>query len=187
MRPPPPAQGGLTQTEALIRSASDRLRNPIGSAGRPATALSSRFSPKAGLEDGKPKLSTTGFAVIAAPAIGFYDGVFGPGTGSFFMLAFVALLGFGVIKATANTKLLNFTSNIAALLIFLFSGKIVWLVGLLMGVGEFLGAQAGSYMALRQGARLIRPLLVVVCCAVAIKLLLDPANPLHRQVISWIH
>jgi uncharacterized membrane protein YfcA len=149
-------------------------------------ALSSRFSPKAGIADGKGRLSPGAFALTAAPLIGFYDGLFGPGTGSFFMLAFVALYGYGVIHATANTKILNFTSNFAALLVFIVSAKIVWLVGLAMGVGEFLGAQAGSYMAVRQGARLIRPLLVMVCYAVAVKLLLDPANPLHQVMMAWI-
>jgi uncharacterized membrane protein YfcA len=149
-------------------------------------AFSSRFSPKAGIADGKARLSPGAFALTAAPLIGFYDGLFGPGTGSFFMLTFVALCGYGVIHATANTKILNFTSNFAALLVFIVSAKIVWLVGLAMGVGEFLGAQAGSYMAARQGARLIRPLLVMVCCAVAVKLLLDPANPLHQAVMAWI-
>jgi len=149
--------------------------------------LSSRFSPRAGLEDGRALLGPGGFALTAAPLIGFYDGVFGPGTGSFLMLAFVGLCGYGVIRATANTKLLNFTSNMTALVLFILGGKIVWASGLVMGVGQFLGAQAGSYLALRQGARVIRPLLVLVCCAVALKLLLDPANPLHRAVISMIY
>lgn len=147
-------------------------------------AFSSRFSPKAGIEDGKARMSPGLFTLTMAPLIGFYDGLFGPGTGSFFMLAFVALCGYGVIHATANTKLLNFTSNFASLILFILAGKIVWVVGLVMGVGQFLGAQAGSYMAVRQGARVIRPLLVLVCCSVAVKLLLDPANPLRQAVIS---
>lgn len=147
-------------------------------------AFSSRFSPKAGIEDGKARMTPRLFTWTMAPLIGFYDGLFGPGTGSFFMLAFVALCGYGVLHATASTKLLNFTSNIASLALFILSGKIVWVVGLVMGVAQFIGAQAGSYMAVRQGARIIRPLLVLVCCAVAVKLLLDPANPLHQAVIS---
>jgi uncharacterized membrane protein YfcA len=119
------------------------------------------------------------FGLTLVPLIGFYDGVFGPGTGSFFMLAFVSLLGFGMLKATAHTKLLNFASNIGAFCVFAFSGVILWKAGLVMGVGQFLGAQAGSRLAMKNGARIIRPLLVVTCVALTIKLLADPANPLR--------
>jgi uncharacterized membrane protein YfcA len=109
--------------------------------------------------------------------VGFYDGIFGPGAGSFYLLGFVTLLGYGVVRASAHTRLLNFTSNIASLITFALSGKIVWIVGFAMGLGQFLGAQLGTRLAIRQGARIIRPLLVVVCCGMAVKLLLDPANP----------
>jgi uncharacterized membrane protein YfcA len=119
------------------------------------------------------------FGLTLVPAIGFYDGVFGPGTGSFFMLSFVSLAGFGMLKATAHTKLLNFGSNVGALIIFVSFGAILWKIGLMMGVCQFLGAQLGSRLAMRTGARLIKPLLVVVCVAFTIKLLADPANPIR--------
>lgn len=119
------------------------------------------------------------FGVTFVPLIGFYDGVFGPGTGSFFMLAFVSLAGFGMLKATAHTKLLNLSSNVGAFLVFLVNGVVLWKVGLLMGLGQFLGAQAGSRLAMRNGARLIKPLLIVTCLALAVKLLMDPANPVR--------
>ncbi|CAN7327629.1 TSUP family transporter [Rhizobium sp. LjRoot258] len=119
------------------------------------------------------------FGLTLVPAIGFYDGVFGPGTGSFFMLSFVSLAGFGMLKATAHTKLLNFGSNIGALVVFVSFGAILWKIGLMMGVCQFLGAQLGSRLAMRTGARLIKPLLVVVCVAFTIKLLADPANPIR--------
>ncbi len=137
------------------------------------------LSPKLSAEKKSPRLPALAFAFGIAPAIGFYDGIFGPGTGSFFMLALVTLMGFGLIQATAQTKLLNFTSNIAALLVFAFSGKIIWIVGLTMGVAQFAGAQVGSHFAMKQGAKIIRPLLVLVCCAMAVKLLSDPENPLR--------
>src|SRR5262249_38189493 len=113
------------------------------------------------------------------PAIGFYDGVFGPGTGSFFMLAFVTLAGFGMLKATAHTKLLNLGSNIGALIVFASYGATLWKVGLLMGAGQFLGPQLGSRVAMRIGAKVIKPLLVMVCLAFATKLTADPLNPLR--------
>jgi uncharacterized membrane protein YfcA len=141
------------------------------------------FSPTLRDADAKARVSKAGFAPVAA-AIGFYDGLFGPGTGSFFMLAFVLLLGHGVVKAAAHTKLLNFTSNIASLLIFALSGHIVWAVGLAMGLGQLVGAQGGSRLAIRHGARLVRPVLVVVCCAMAVKLMLDPRNPLRLALLS---
>lgn len=117
------------------------------------------------------------FGLTFVPAIGFYDGVFGPGTGSFFMLSFVSLAGFGLLKATAHTKFLNFGSNVGAFAVFLLNGVILWKVGLLMGLGQFLGAQAGSRLAMRSGAKIIKPLLVVTCMVLALKLLSDPANP----------
>ena len=122
-----------------------------------------------------PKLSVGTFPIavfsfFVAPLLGFYDGVFGPGTGSFFMLALVSLFGFGVVEATGRTKLLNFTSNIAALSMFILGGKIVWVVGLCMGIAQIVGAQIGARVAIANGARVIRPLLVLVCCAMAMRL-----------------
>lgn len=124
------------------------------------------------------------FGLTFVPAIGFYDGIFGPGAGSFFMLAFISMAGFGVLKATAHTKLLNFASNIGAFAVFSFYGVILWKVGILMGIGQFLGAQTGSHLAMKNGAKIIKPLLVVTCIALAIKLISDPANPV-RMWIGW--
>jgi uncharacterized protein len=143
-----------------------------------AIALYFALAPRLSNVDGNPRLPRPLFTFVAAPLIGFYDGVFGPGTGSFFMLSLVALFGFGVVAATGQTKLFNFTSNVAALLMFALGGKIVWGIGLVMGVAQLIGAQVGARMAIRNGAALIRPLLVVVCIAMALKLLLNPQNPI---------
>ena len=112
------------------------------------------------------------FAATAVPAIGFYDGIFGPGTGSFFMLAFVMLAGYGLLKATAHTKTLNFASNIGAFAIFAASGAIDWKAGLAMGAAQFFGARTGAHFAMNRGAKIIKPLLVTVCFALALRLLL---------------
>ena len=120
------------------------------------------------------------FGLTFVPAIGFYDGVFGPGTGSFLMLGFVTLAGFGILKATAHTKFLNFGSNLGALAVFVVHGAVLWQVGLVMGVGQWIGARLGSRFAMAQGARVIRPLLVVVSLALAIRLLADPGHPLRQ-------
>jgi uncharacterized protein len=144
-----------------------------------AIALYFAFSPRLSDTSQKPRVPAAAFAFAIAPAIGFYDGIFGPGAGSFYMLSLVTLLGLGIVQATATTKLLNFTSNIAAFLAFALTAKILWWVGLMMGVAQFIGAQIGSRLAMKHGAKIIRPLLVVVCCAMAVKLLLDPTNPLR--------
>ncbi|MCP8938626.1 TSUP family transporter [Alsobacter sp. SYSU M60028] len=127
--------------------------------------------------DARSRVGPTAFTLTLAPIIGFYDGFFGPGAGSFYMVGFVTLLGFGLLRATAHTKALNLASNVGSLALYAASGLIVWPVGLVMGVAALTGAQIGSRLALRMGARLIRPLIVVVCCAVALRLLMDPANP----------
>lgn len=144
-----------------------------------AIALYFAFKPNMGDVDRQRRISGFLFGVTVVPAIAFYDGVFGPGTGSFFMLCFVSLMGFGLLKATAHTKLLNFASNVGSFAVFVFAGAIVWKVGLLMGAAQFLGARLGAMVAMRVGASLIKPMLVTACVALAIRLLIDPANPLR--------
>ncbi|MFO1202323.1 MAG: TSUP family transporter [Tabrizicola sp.] len=131
------------------------------------------FALKPGLSDDSrmERISPATFAVTAVPTIAAYDGFFGPGTGSFFMMGFVLLAGYGVLKATAHTKMLNFASNIGSLLVFVFSGATWWGVGLAMALGQIAGASLGARVAMRVGARLIKPLLVVVSTAMALRLL----------------
>lgn len=143
-------------------------------------------APRISAEARPARISARAFTATAAAGIGFYDGVFGPGTGSFFMIAFVLLLGFPIMRATAHTKLLNFASNLGGLLFFALTGGVNVLIGLSMGAGQYIGAQLGSRLALRNGARIIRPLLVVVCCAMAVRLLLDPANPLRVAAARYL-
>lgn len=137
-----------------------------------AFALYFLFSPKIQDRESTPLIGNRLFAATVGISVGFYDGFFGPGTGTFFTVAYVTLLGFGLPKATGNTKLLNFTSNIASLLFFACTGHIVWLVGLVMGCGQTLGSLLGARMAVKHGTRLIRPVLVTVSLLVSLKLLL---------------
>lgn len=132
--------------------------------------------------DRSQRISPLVFGLTAVPAIGFYDGVFGPGTGSFFMLSFVSLAGFGMLKATAHTKLLNFASNIGSVVAFALVGAVVWKIGLLMGIAQMIGARLGAGLAIRNGAKIIKPLLVITCLALAAKLLSDPAHPLRLML-----
>jgi uncharacterized membrane protein YfcA len=129
------------------------------------------FSPRVGDLDARQRLPDFGFALVIGTGVGFYDGFFGPGTGSFFAFAFVALLGHNLRRATASTKVLNFTSNIASLLLFAGAGQVMWLPGLCMGLGQVSGAWLGSHLALRHGSALIRPMLALVSLGITAKLL----------------
>lgn len=144
-------------------------------------ALYFLFGPKASDEDVHARLTPLAFGVVAG-GIGFYDGFFGPGTGSFFALALVALMGMGLTRATAHTKALNFTSNIVSVAVFAMGGHVLWLVGLMMAVGQVIGGWLGSHAAMRFGPKLIRPLLVLICLGMVVKLLSDPTNPIR----SWL-
>lgn len=124
----------------------------------------------------RARMSPARFASTLAPAIGFYDGVFGPGAGSFYMIGLVVLAGFGLTRAIAGARFANFGSNIGSLAVYALSGHIVPLAGLTMGVGAFAGARLGAHAALTAGARLVRPLIVVVSCAMALKLMTGPGG-----------
>ena len=130
-------------------------------------------------QDRTRRMAPLAFTLSVVPMLGFYDGIFGPGAGSFYMLAFVFLAGYGLLKATAHTKLLNFASNAGGFLAFAIAGVVDWKVGLIMGLAQFFGARLGAGLAIRHGARVIRPLLVLVCLALAIRLLMDDAHPLR--------
>lgn len=137
--------------------------------------------------DAQARLSPLAFTLTVAPTVGFYDGVFGPGAGSFYMLGFVSLLGYGVVRATAQTKLANAASNVGGLCLFAIMGAVIIPLGLVMAVGAFLGAQVGSVLAMRLGSRLIRPLLVIISCVMAAGLLSDPDNPARDLAATWLN
>ena len=133
-------------------------------------ALYVLLSPRMTDDDAHQRVSSNGYAPLGG-AIGFYDGFFGPGTGTFFTTSLVALRGYGLTKATALTKLFNFTSNVASVIMFAAGGHMLWLLGLCMAAGAMLGGWLGSHTALRFGARLIRPLLVTISLAMTARLL----------------
>lgn len=105
-------------------------------------------------------------------AIGYYDGIFGPGTGSFLTMGFVTLFGLGLTRAAGHTKVLNLMSNLGALALFLPSGDVVWPVALAMAAGQIVGGWIGAHTGIRFGAKLIRPLIIVVSVILAGRLLL---------------
>ncbi len=141
-----------------------------------AVALYFAFAPDLTETRRHARLSPARFAATLAPVIGFYDGVFGPGAGSFYMIGFVVLTGFGLTRAMAGARFANFGSNIGSLAVYALSGRIDVPAGLAMGVGALIGARIGARAALREGARLVRPLIIAVSCAMALRLMAAPGG-----------
>lgn len=133
------------------------------------------FALKPGLNDidRARRLRPAAFALTLVPLVGFYDGLVGPGAGAFYMLGFVALGGFGILRATAHTKLLNLASNLGGITAFALVATPWWLTGLAMGMAQIAGAALGARLAVRSGARLIKPVLVTTSTLLAAKLLWD--------------
>ena len=129
------------------------------------------FALKRGLsdEDQVARIKPEVFMALFVPLIGTYDGMIGPGAGSFYMIGFVTLAGYGILKATAHTKLLNFSSNIGGLAIFTLFGSTWWLTGIAMGLAQVVGATLGARLATRVGANVIRPMLVITSVALALR------------------
>lgn len=121
------------------------------------------FSSRIHLAEREPRMGKAPYHKGVLPAVGFYDGFFGPGTGSFFSLAGVSLRGQALLDATAVAKALNFSTNIASLIVFIFAGKIVWIVGLAMMLGQVIGAWLGAHSLFKIPTSLLRLIIVLVC------------------------
>ncbi|MGF1763250.1 TSUP family transporter [Aliivibrio kagoshimensis] len=119
------------------------------------------------------KLSTPRFMVLAGLIIGFYNGFFGPGTGSIWMLAFVILLGYTIKQATMATKPLNLVGNIASLILFIVLGHVDYTLGLIMGAGQIIGSIIGSKFVITYGTRLVRPVFISVTMMMTAKLIYE--------------
>src|SRR6266850_4389065 len=129
------------------------------------------FRPNLGAIRTAARVEPGPFHFWAGLALGFYDGFFGPGTGSFWAMAYVILLGYDLTRATAHTKVMNFTSNLGSLVIFLLGNHVLFRAGIIMGAGQLLGARLGSRAVIEKGGRLIRPIFIVVVILISLKLL----------------
>jgi hypothetical protein len=108
-------------------------------------------------------------ASVIGVLIGFYDGFFGPGTGSFFVFLFVRFLGFDFLNASACAKLLNTATNLAALALFALKGHVWWQVAAVMAVANVLGSVLGTRLALKHGAGFVRIVFIAVVAALILK------------------
>jgi len=129
------------------------------------------FTPSLGRSAADPKFSRITFYMLFGILLGFYDGFFGPGVGSFWAIAFVLGLGFDLRTATGYTKVMNFTSNAVSFFLFVAGGHVLFGAGLAMGAGEVLGAGIGSRMVVRRGVKFIRPVFVTMVILTTLKLL----------------
>lgn len=114
-----------------------------------------------------------GMGATAGLVIGFYDGIFGPGTGSFLMLILVALLGFAFLQASVTAKIVNLATNLGAILVFGFNSQIMWILGLTMAVGNITGGFLGARWALKGGSELIRKVFLFVTAVLILRLAYD--------------
>lgn len=131
------------------------------------------FTPALGDADTRRKLSPHVFYPLFGLSLGFYDGFFGPGVGTFWAIAFVTLLGYNLSRATGYTKLMNFTSNIVSLGVFALGGNVLPMFALSMAAGQVLGAQLGSRFVIMKGAPFIRPFFIAVVLLTILKLFYD--------------
>lgn len=132
-------------------------------------------------------LTTKAFMIAGGLSIGFYNGFFGPGVGSIWMLAFIALLGLTVKEASIATKPLNLIGNVISLCFFAYLGSVDYALGLAMGAGQIIGAFAGSHLVIANGDRIVRPVFIIVCSLMTAKLLYEnlSASTLMAQASSY--
>tara|TARA_B100000965_G_scaffold86257_1_gene69815 strand:+ start:483 stop:1232 length:750 start_codon:yes stop_codon:yes gene_type:complete len=103
--------------------------------------------------------------------IGFYDGFFGPGTGTFFVLTFLIIKERNLMEATAATKVLNFTSNFASYIVFQTKGFVIIELALIMAIAQIIGAYVGSKLAIKNGEKFVRPVIVLISILLSIRIL----------------
>ena len=108
-------------------------------------------------------------AALAGVAIGFYDGIFGPGTGSFLMLILVASLGYAFITASAIAKVVNVATNVGAIMVFGVNGAVLWQIGIILGIANISGAVIGARLAIKGGSTLVRKVFLLVTVALIVK------------------
>ncbi len=129
------------------------------------------FVPRAHHPPAEPRIGDGAFQGVVVPAIGAYDGAFGPGTGSLFALGGVALRAQTLVQSTAVAKTLNFATNVASLAVFLVAGHVVWIAGAAMAGGQLAGSYVASHVLFRIKPLVLRVLIVVMSLAMLVRVL----------------
>lgn len=169
------AFGGSAAGAAMARLIPKAALTPIVLVALIAVGLYTVLRPQVGLEHA-PRHAGTGQVVrttAIGASIGLYDGLLGPGTGSFFVIAMVAVLGYGFLEASAKAKIANLTTNIAAITVFGLNGEVLWGIGVLMALANLSGGWLGARTALRNGNAFVRRVFLIVISALIIKLAVD--------------
>ncbi len=153
-----------------------------------AIFLYTLLTPKLGAEDRKVRMPAEWFYPVFGLLLGFYDGFFGPGTGSFWVFALTCLLGYNLMKATAYTKVFNLNSSIIATVCFMIGGNIDYRIGFAMAAGQLIGGRLGATLAITKGAKLIRPVFLSVVSMTITSLIYKTyfsgaLNPIHFGIL----
>jgi uncharacterized membrane protein YfcA len=127
------------------------------------------FMPKASDIETKAKITEKTYKYTAVPIIGFYDGMFGPGTGSFLSVSAIALRGIELIKATAMAKTMNFATNLGSVIVFLIYGQVIFTIGILMMIGQMIGAYIASHFLLKINPLHLRIIVIAMCFLMLVK------------------
>ena len=128
------------------------------------------FSKNLGFSSRDAKINGPTYYFVFGMLLGFYDGFFGPGTGAFWTASLLLLLGYNFTKAVGVTKVMNFTSNLVALCLFAISGNVNIQAGIIMALGQIIGARVGSNMAIKRGTRFIRPVFLSIVFITVVRL-----------------
>lgn len=118
------------------------------------------------------------YSVVIGSGIGFYDGFFGPGTGSFLIFAFVGIFGYSFLAASASAKVINFATNLAAIIYFAFTNNVIYSLGIPMAICNILGAFIGTKLAIKNGSQFVRKLFLIIVSLLILKLGYDIINSL---------
>ncbi|MCD2168083.1 MULTISPECIES: TSUP family transporter [Microbacterium] len=170
------AFAGSTVGAALSRYVPREVLTPIVLVAVVAVGLYTLFKPKMGLHHEPRHTAARAIAWRAAAiglAVGFYDGILGPGTGSFFVILIVGVLGYGFLQASVNAKIANLTTNLAALAVYGVHGEVILVLGLAMAVLNVTGGFIGAHMATRRGSGFVRIVFLVTLSLLIVKLAWD--------------
>ncbi len=170
------AFGGSTVGAALSRSVPREVLTPIVLVAVVAVGVYTLVKPKMGLQH-EPRHDRPAAIAWRAGAIGlvvgFYDGILGPGTGSFFVILIVGVLGYGFLQASVNAKIANLTTNLAALIVYGVHGEVILVLGLAMAALNITGGFIGAHMATRRGSGFVRIVFLVTLSLLVVKLAWD--------------